>query len=256
MTPALKDPRLIGPRQKPRNFPEWMAYVVTWGLLAPVLLGAVVEAIGKIIIGNFTGATDISSMTSGLLWTVGMGSYYGVQVAFTWRIWISSLRIDAQNTHQKGQANAASGVATAVRGKGNVVHVNVTPPTKAGQLQSLEASILLTSVTSVRWETPTFNPTLAFNFEAINDGDVPTALHEVEVYWSASNHAPKKLRGRVVRAASAHLDGVLLPSGDRATFEAHIQVQTNEGPPPGGKAYLVVHPVKGQPTKPIQFPWP
>lgn len=110
---------MIGPRTRPKDFPHWMAYVVIWGLLAPVLLAAVVEAVAKIIIGTYTGTTNLAPTTSGTIWSVSMAVYYVVQVRFTWYGWFVSLKVG--NVRQRAKQAAAYGsIAANVKTKGDV----------------------------------------------------------------------------------------------------------------------------------------
>ena len=110
---------MIGPRTKPKDFPRWMAYVVIWGLLAPVLMAAVVEAVVKIIIGTYTGTTNLAPTTSGTLWTASMAIYYAIQVRFTWYAWFVSLKVG--NVKQRAKQAAAYGsIAANVKTKGDV----------------------------------------------------------------------------------------------------------------------------------------
>lgn len=101
-----------------------MAYVVIWGLLAPVLLAAVVEAVAKIVIGGYTGTTELARTTTGTLWTASLAVYYGVQVRFTWYSWFASMKVG--NIKQRGKQNAAQGsIAANVKAKGDVAITNI-----------------------------------------------------------------------------------------------------------------------------------
>lgn len=100
-----------------------MAYIVIWGLLAPVVLAAVVEAVAKIVIGTYTGTTNLARATSGTLWTISLAVYYVVQFRFTWQVWITSIKAGNVKQRAKQAANNGSIVAN-VKTKGDVTITN------------------------------------------------------------------------------------------------------------------------------------
>lgn len=246
----------VKPARKPRDFGEWMFYGVIWGLVAPAVLFTIVRGILLIVVGTYSGATQFSHVTEGVLATISFAGYYWSMFKLVWSRWWGKALAGAKVKAQIGQQNAANGaLAAQVKGRNNVVNNYLISESDAGGATRRpdEARIRITEITGIRWETPVYHPTLAFMLEAVNEGNRDSALHDAEVELADSKH---KFRGRVVRGASPHLGGsTILRSGDRATFEIHVPID-RQGIARGTKANARVTPVLGKPSAAVVFDWP